>query len=105
MNAYYLQVLYNKKGLQKPLNANKVLSNYLFITYIVTSKPKRISVAAGVVHIIFSFFKFYTHRVYNHIMNRTLYRTHQENHELQAKKNPAETGFNLLLTKRQLSAW
>jgi hypothetical protein len=27
----------------------------LFITYIVTSKPKRISVAAGVVHIIFSF--------------------------------------------------
>ncbi len=27
--------------------------NYLFITYIVTSKPKRISVAAGVVHIIF----------------------------------------------------
>ena len=53
MNAYYLQVLYNKKGLQKPLNANKVLSNYLFITYIVTSKPKRISVAAGVVHIIF----------------------------------------------------
>ena len=38
-------------------------------------------------------------------MNRTLYRTHQENHELQAKKNPAETGFNLLLTKQQLSAW
>jgi hypothetical protein len=28
-------------------------TNYLFITYIVTSKPKRISVAAGVVHIIF----------------------------------------------------
>jgi len=26
--------------------------NYLFMTYIVTSKPKRISVAAGVVHII-----------------------------------------------------
>jgi len=26
----------------------------LFITYIVTSKPKRISVAAGLVHIIFS---------------------------------------------------
>ena len=25
---------------------------YLFITYIVTSKPKRISVAAGVVHMI-----------------------------------------------------
>ncbi len=28
---------------------------YLFITYIVTSKPKRISVAAGVVHMIISF--------------------------------------------------
>jgi len=27
-------------------------NNYLFITYIVTSKPKRISVAAGVVHIM-----------------------------------------------------
>jgi hypothetical protein len=27
-------------------------TNYLFITYMVTSKPKRISVAAGVVHII-----------------------------------------------------
>jgi len=27
-------------------------SNYLFITYIVTSKPKRISVADGDVHII-----------------------------------------------------
>ena len=25
---------------------------YLFITYIVTSKPKRISVAAGVVHMV-----------------------------------------------------
>ena len=31
-------------------------TNYLFITYIVTSKPKRISVAAGVVHMIISFF-------------------------------------------------
>ena len=26
--------------------------SYLFITYIVTSKPKRISVAAGVVHMM-----------------------------------------------------
>jgi hypothetical protein len=26
--------------------------NYLFITYIVTSKPKRISVAAGLVHMV-----------------------------------------------------
>jgi hypothetical protein len=33
--------------------------NYLFITYIVTSKPKRISVAAGLVHIVVSpFLKF-----------------------------------------------
>jgi len=32
--------------------------NYLFITYIVTSKPKRISVAAGLVHIMISFFYF-----------------------------------------------
>jgi len=30
-------------------------NDYLFITYIVTSKPKRISVAAGLVHIIISF--------------------------------------------------
>jgi hypothetical protein len=30
----------------------EMMLNYLFITYIVTSKPKRISVAAGVVHII-----------------------------------------------------
>lgn len=27
-------------------------NNYLFITYMVTSKPKRISVAAGLVHMI-----------------------------------------------------
>jgi hypothetical protein len=27
-------------------------TDYLFITYIVTSKPKRISVAAGFVHIV-----------------------------------------------------
>jgi hypothetical protein len=29
-------------------------------------------------------------------MNRTIKRTHQENHELQAKKNPTEAGFNLV---------
>jgi hypothetical protein len=29
-------------------------------------------------------------------MYRTLYRTHQENHELQAKKNPAEAGLILV---------
>jgi hypothetical protein len=28
--------------------------DYLFMTYIVTSKPKRISVAAGLVHIMIS---------------------------------------------------
>jgi predicted metal-dependent hydrolase len=40
-----------KAALRQPFNE---LNNYLFITYIVTSKPKRISVAAGVVHIIIS---------------------------------------------------
>jgi hypothetical protein len=40
----------NKKARVKRafLNTN----DYLFITYIVTSKPKRISVAAGVVHMM-----------------------------------------------------
>jgi len=39
-------------------------------------------------------------------MYRTLYRTHQENHELQAKKNPTEAGFNLVhFFQPQLSAW
>ena len=52
-NIYTLPNEVQTERLQKPLNANKVISNYLFITYIVTSKPKRISVAAGVVHIIF----------------------------------------------------
>jgi hypothetical protein len=48
---------YKKKKGPKPLNLITVCyyNHYLFITYIVTSKPKRISVAAGVVHIIFSF--------------------------------------------------
>ena len=32
-----------------------LMLDYLFMTYIVTSKPKRISVAAGVVHMIISF--------------------------------------------------
>jgi hypothetical protein len=30
-------------------------ADYLFMTYIVTSKPKRISVAAGLVHMMISF--------------------------------------------------
>jgi hypothetical protein len=33
-------------------NFDKQSLNYLFITYIVTSKPKRISVAAGLVHMV-----------------------------------------------------
>ena len=41
----------NKKARLKRAFLN--LNNYLFITYIVTSKPKRISVAAGVVHMMF----------------------------------------------------
>jgi hypothetical protein len=40
-----------KAVLQQPF-VNQQKANYLFITYIVTSKPKRISVAAGVVHMI-----------------------------------------------------
>ena len=44
----------NKKGRSKHPFCVEKNKNYLFITYIVTSKPKRISVAAGVVHIIIS---------------------------------------------------
>ena len=40
-----------KRRIKHPFFVAKT-NNYLFITYIVTSKPKRISVAAGVVHII-----------------------------------------------------
>ena len=36
-----------------------IIYNYLFITYLVTSKPKRISVAVGLVHMVYSpFFRF-----------------------------------------------
>ncbi len=49
------QLFYTKKAvLQQPF-VNQQKANYLFITYIVTSKPKRISVAAGVVHMVISF--------------------------------------------------
>ncbi len=34
------------------INLNLKIQTYLFITYIVTSKPKRISVAAGLVHML-----------------------------------------------------
>jgi hypothetical protein len=51
---HHLTGLKRKKGaLGAFLNILENL-DYLFITYIVTSKPKRISVAAGVVHIIIS---------------------------------------------------
>ena len=40
--------------------------NYLFITYIVTSKPKRISVAAGVVHMIDSLSLYTRHCAYTY---------------------------------------
>jgi hypothetical protein len=67
--ALFASIIAQKKG-PKPLNLIAVCydDHYLFITYIVTSKPNLISVAAGVVHIIISFFKFYTHRVYNCIL-------------------------------------
>jgi hypothetical protein len=42
----------------------QVIKPYLFITYIVTSKPKRISVAAGVVHIIISLVVKHIHMMY-----------------------------------------
>ncbi len=55
-------------------------TDYLFITYIVTSKPKRISVAAGVVHIIFLLLvwctrwcvRVYILRFYKHIAMRKI---------------------------------
>jgi hypothetical protein len=41
--------VYYSGGLKSPMN---ISMNYLLHTYIVTSKPKRISVALGVVHIM-----------------------------------------------------
>ena len=46
-------IVNKKKARKKSGFFNKQITNYLFITYMVTSKPKRISVAAGLVHIIF----------------------------------------------------
>jgi len=62
---------YKKKKGPKPLNLVTVCydNHYLFITYIVTSKPNLISVAAGFVHIVV-LLKFYTHHVYNYILLR-----------------------------------
>jgi hypothetical protein len=49
-------LLYIKKGCLAAAFFTSSKANYLFITYIVTSKPKRISVAAGVVHMIIFLF-------------------------------------------------
>jgi len=70
-------------------------NHYLFITYIVTSKPNLISVAAGFVHIVVLllcciFTKL--RRSYAYIALFAI-QSPTENHELQAKKNPAETGL------------
>ena len=46
--------LFILKSLVGPRNSLADDLTYLFITYIVTSKPKRISVAAGFVHIVIS---------------------------------------------------
>jgi hypothetical protein len=55
----------SKKGAEAPnLITIGYKNHYLFITYIVTSKPNLISVAAGLVHIVF-LLKIYTHDVYN----------------------------------------
>ena len=57
--------------------------NYLFITYIVTSKPKRISVAAGFVHIVFllKLYRVFTLQLHYFKLNEN---KHQENHEKRA---------------------
>jgi len=47
-----------------------ILLNYLFITYIVTSKPKRISVAAGLVHMMLALNKYQAKLLaYNNLPN------------------------------------
>ena len=48
--------LYIKKGCLTAAFIISLKANYLFITYIGTSQPKRISVAAGVVHMIIFLF-------------------------------------------------
>ena len=44
---------YKCVALPNELGGRPAIITYLFITYIVTSKPKRISVAAGLVHIMY----------------------------------------------------
>ena len=71
-----------------------IANNYLFITYIVTSKPKRISVAAGLVHMFnFSYFLYTSLCMCIHSALFYTYRN-QEYHEVWVIKNPAEAGFN-----------
>jgi hypothetical protein len=44
-----------KKRARKPSKDTLPLVAYLFITYIVTSKPNLISVAAGLIHVVIAF--------------------------------------------------
>ncbi len=53
----YDKYIHNKKARNKPGLIIFYEYNYLFITYIVTSKPKRSSVAEGAVHMIVSFLR------------------------------------------------
>ena len=54
--------------------------DYLFITYIVTSKPKRISVAAGVVHMVLILKGFWLMPL-SEIIHPAGYLEYKENHE------------------------
>jgi len=92
-----LQVLYTYNNWRILLKRN-----YLFITYIVTSKPKRISVAAGFVHIIISnimtvnpvnvyFIAFYIHVIVYMYTFCAFLNISQYGKPL---KNPAEAGLN-----------
>jgi hypothetical protein len=60
---------------------NSLKTNYLFITYIVTSKPKRISVAAGVVHMIQFLFSLAIHNDSLHMLH---YALNFKNHPMRA---------------------
>jgi len=70
----------------KPLNYLYIQCiYYLFITYIVTSKPKRISVAAGLVHMMLVLYKCYTNRKVAVCVTYCAFfaiQNHQENHYL-----------------------
>ena len=69
------------------------VTNYLFITYIVTSKPKLISAAAVVVHMIIPF------RVWRSTMSRFIF----PNYERDLKFNPMRyTQLGLVNLRRLL---